>query len=331
MAARPTIRDVALAAGVSVSTVSRVYTSPDLFREETRRRVHEAATTLGYVPSRNAAALATGRTGNIGLIVPDLANPLFPEMVKAAQHAARRSGLAVLLGDSDDSEDDEERLVRALAKDVDGVLLFSSLLRAEQIERAVPDRTVFVNRWVEGRSCVLVDALQGMRLTTRYLSNLGHTSLLYLTGPENSWPAHDRESAIMRAAEEVGLDVEATAPNRPSYAAGTQAAERLVGGRLPTAVVCFNDVMALGLTARLLEFGIEVPRRVSVVGWGGSKVGVQTTPALSTVVMPLRELGRVAVDTLLAGVSAAPGEPPATPVTLGVEFAARATTARAAG
>lgn len=357
MAARPTIRDVAQAAGVSVSTVSRVYTHPQLFREETRRRVHAAAAELHYVPSRSAAALATGRTGNIGLVVPDLANPLFPEMVKAAQHAARNSGFAVLLGDSDDSSDNEERLVRALGNDTDGLILFSSLLLEEQITQAVPDNTVFVNRLVAGRRCVLVDAQLGMRQTTRYLSNLGHTSLLYLAGPENSWPAHDRAAAIVAAGAEAGLDIEVSAPNRPTYEAGTMAAEQLVGSRLPTAVVCFNDVMALGLTARLLEFGVEVPRRVSVVGWGGSKVGAQSTPAISTVVMPLRELGRVAVETLLAPQPGADGAPSAgkgaqptgtsterptgtdteqpagadaeLTTTLAVTFAVRATTARA--
>jgi len=309
MAARPTIRDVARAAGVSVSTVSRVYTNPQLFREETRRKVHAAAAELHYVPSRSAAALATGRTGNIGLVVPDLANPLFPEMVKAAQHAARNSGFAVLLGDSDDSPDNEERLVRALTKDTDGLILFSSLMLTEQIAQAVPDNAVFVNRHVPGRRCVLVDALLGMRQTTRYLSNLGHTSLLYLAGPENSWPARDREAAIVTAAAEASMHLEVSAPNRPSYAAGTEAAEQLVGTRLPTAVVCFNDVMALGLTARLLEFGVEVPRRVSVVGWGGSKVGAQSTPAISTVIMPLGELGRVAVATLMPGNRQPSGQP----------------------
>jgi DNA-binding LacI/PurR family transcriptional regulator len=329
MATRPTIRDVARAANVSVSTVSRVFTQPQLFREETRSRVYAAAEQLNYVPSRRAAALTTGKTGNIGLIVPNLANPLFPEMVKAAQHRLRLHNLAALLGDSDDDDDDELRLVYALAKDVDGLILFSSLLRDEQIESIRQlSPTVFVNRRVEGFHCVLVDALPGMRLLARYLSNLGHRSALYLTGPANSWAARDRERALLRAGEEAGLQIEVAAPSRPTFESGVAAAEALVHGRLPTAVACFNDVMALGLTARLLGLGVEVPQQVSVVGWGGSTLAGHSTPAVTTLAVPLREIGTAAVDELLAA-QKEPTETAPVPVTLDVELVARATTARA--
>src|SRR5882757_3005800 len=157
---RATIRDVARAAGVSVSTVSRVFTRPELFRDETRLKVHAAAEQLNYSPNRNAASLTTGRTANIGLVVPNLANPLFPEMIKAAQHSAREHGLAVLLADSDDNAVDEEKLIHAL-------IVFSSLLTAEQVAAVTPLRPiVFVNRYVAGHRCVLVDAQHGMSLLT---------------------------------------------------------------------------------------------------------------------------------------------------------------------
>ena len=120
--------------------------------------------------------------------MPNLANPLFPEMVKSAQHRLRGHNLAALLGDSDDDADDELRLVHALTKDVDGLILFSSLLRDEQIDSIRQlSPTVFVNRRVEGFHCVLVDALPGMRALVQYLSNLGHSSALYLSGPDNAW------------------------------------------------------------------------------------------------------------------------------------------------
>jgi DNA-binding LacI/PurR family transcriptional regulator len=329
MADRSTIRDVARVAGVSVSTVSRVFTSPELFREETRLKVYAAAEQLRYAPSKAATALTTGRTGNIGLVVPNLANPLFPEMVKAAQHQARRHNLAALLGDSDDDADDEEKLIHALSKDVDGLLLFSSLLRDEQIGSAGGLRpTVFVNRRVEGYPCVLVDALQGMRLLTQYLSNLGHTGALYLAGPTNSWAAKDRQNALITAGEETGFQIEVTAPHRPTFESGTLAAEQLVRAPLPSAVVCFNDVMALGLTARLLEFGVQVPEQVSVVGWGGTQLASYTTPAVTTLAVPLSRLGSVAVDQLLlTRNSETEGE--TVPVSLEVTLSARATTSRA--
>lgn len=328
MATRPTIRDVARAAGVSVSTASRVFTKPELFREGTRQKVHDAAAQLDYTPNRSAAALTTGRTGNIGVIVPNLANPLFPEMVKAAQHRLRGRNLAVLLGDSDDDADEELKLIHTLGKDVDGLLLFSSLLRDEQLERlARHGPTVFVNRLVPGFRCVLVDALSGMRQLVRYLGNLGHTSALYLTGPENSWAARERENALTLAGTEAEFRIEVTAPNRPTFASGATAAELIVQGRLPTAVICFNDVMALGLTGRLLELGVQVPRQVSVVGWGGSQLAGYSTPAITTIAVPLAELGTAAVDALLAAL-ADPDAPAPAPLTVPVSLRARATTGR---
>jgi len=322
-----TIRDVAELAGVSVSTVSRVYTQPDLFREETRRKVHDAASQLKYSPNRNAASLTTGKTGNIGIVVPNLANPLFPEMVKAAQHSAARRNLAVLLADSDDSAANEEHLVHALAKDVDALLVFSSLLSDEQIASVGQLRpTVFVNRRVDGYRCVLVDAYSGMGLIAQYLTNLGHTSALYLPGPENSWAAIERRQAVVAAGERTGLHVDVAGPGVSSFERGTAAADELVKAPLPSAVICFNDIMALGVTARLLGLGVDVPGKVSVVGWGGTRIAGYSTPALTTIAVPLGELGSVAVDQAMDAQTVPDGA--AVPVMLGVELVTRATTGR---
>lgn len=325
-----TIRDVAVLAGVSVSTVSRVYTQPDLFREETRRRVHDAARQLNYSPSRNAASLTTGKTGNIGIVVPNLANPLFPEMVKAAQHSAGRRNLAVLLADSDDSAATEEQLLHALAKDVDALLVFSSLLSDDQIASVGQLRPmVFVNRQVRGYPCVLVDAFGGMRLLAQYLTNLGHTSALYMPGPENAWAAVERRNAIIAAGEQTGLHVDVAGPGVPSFEWGSDAAEKLVRTPLPSVVICFNDIMALGVTARLLQLGVNVPGQVSVAGWGGTRIAGYSTPALTTIALPLSELGSVAVDQVLAATAGVQADVP--PVMLGVELLARATTGRPVG
>lgn len=145
---------------------------------------------------------------------------------------------------------------------------------------------------------MLVDALQGMRLLTQYLGNLGHTSVLYLPGPANSWAAQDRRAAIEQAAEEAGLGLDVREPHRSTFESGTLAAEQLMHTPLPTAVVCFSDAMALGLTARLLALGVQVPGQISVVGWGGSQLAGYTTPAITTPAVPLREVGTAAVDLL---------------------------------
>jgi DNA-binding LacI/PurR family transcriptional regulator len=327
--ARATIRDVARAAGVSVSTVSRVFTKPELFRDETRLKVRAAAEALKYSPSRTAASLTTGKTSNVGLVVPNLANPLFPEMVKAAQHSARAHGLAALLADSDDSPEDEANLLHALAKDVDGLIVFSSLLSLEQVAEVGPLRPiVFVNRHVEGYRSVLVDAQHGMTLLTRYLANLGHTSALYLPGPEHSWVAAHRLAALTEASERAGIALSVAPPGPANFETGSLVADQLVREPLPTVVICFNDVMAMGVIARLLQLGVEVPDQVSVTGWGGTKVSSYTTPALTTLAAPLAELGTAAVEQLLLAQDDEPGTV-APPVTLESALVARATTGRA--
>jgi LacI family transcriptional regulator/LacI family repressor for deo operon, udp, cdd, tsx, nupC, and nupG len=328
-AARSTIRDVARTAGVSVSTVSRVFTQPELFRDETRLRVLAAAQALNYSPNRSAASLTTGKTANIGLVVPNLANPLFPEMIKAAQHSARQHGLAVLLADSDDSAADEEKLIHALAKDVDGLIVFSSLLTAEQVAAVGSLRPiVFVNRQVDGYRSVLVDAPHGMSLLTQYLANLGHTAVRYFPGPENSWAATDRLAALRQGAAEAGMALDVAPMGPATFETGSAVAEELVRHALPTAVVCFNDLMALGVTATLLRLGVRVPEQISVAGWGGSKVAGYSTPALTTLAAPLTELGTAAVEQLLLTHHDPPGAP-RLPVTLQARLLARATTARA--
>jgi len=326
---RATIRDVARAAGVSVSTVSRVFTRPELFRDETRLKVHAAAEQLNYSPNRNAASLTTGRTANIGLVVPNLANPLFPEMIKAAQHGAREHGLAALLADSDDSAADEEKLVHALAKDVDGLVLFSSLLSQEQIASVGPLRPiVFVNRHVPGHRSVLVDAPHAMSLLTQYLANLGHTAATYYPGPDNSWVAHDRLAALRKASSAAGIELAAMPMGPATFESGSDAADQLVRRPLPTAVLCFNDQMAMGVVARLLQLGVRIPAQTSVTGWGGTKMAAYTTPALTTLAAPLADLGSAAVAELLLAQSDDPDTDPA-PVTLEATLLARATTGRA--
>jgi len=248
-------------------------------------------------------------------------------MVKAAQHSASRQNHAVLLADSDDSPANEEQLLHALAKDVDALLVFSSLLSDEQIRSVGQLRPmVFVNRHVNGYHCVLVDAYGGMRLLAQYLTNLGHKSALYMPGPENSWAAMERRDAILDAGKRTGLHVDLAGPGSPTFEWGSSAAEKLVRTPLPSVVICFNDIMALGVTARLLELGVNVPGQVSVVGWGGTTIAGYSTPALTTIAVPLSELGSVAVDQALLAQGGAQAEVP--PVVLGVELVARATTGR---
>src|ERR671916_3440846 len=157
-----TIRDVARASGVHISTVSRTFSAPHLVNPDTRTRVLACAEQLGYRPNRAARALITGRTYNIGLIVADIANPFFPPLIKAAESQARRHDHHIFVADTNEDAVVEEELVRALAKQVDGVLLCSPRMSnslIEQLSREVP--LVVVNRQIPGLPAVVMDVAEG--------------------------------------------------------------------------------------------------------------------------------------------------------------------------
>src|SRR6476620_1912468 len=183
-----TIRDVAGASGVHVSTVSRTFSAPHLVNPETRSRVLAAAESLGYRPNRAARALITGRTGNLGLIVADIANPFFPPLIKAAESQARQRDYHVFVADTNEDALVEEELVQALAKQVDGILLCSPRMSnslIEQCSREVP--LVVINRLLAGLPAVVMDVGHGARRAVEHLVGLGHRELALLGGPRGSW------------------------------------------------------------------------------------------------------------------------------------------------
>lgn len=299
-----TIRDVARASGVHVSTVSRTFSAPHLVNVETRNRVLAVAEGLGYRPNRAAQALTTGRTHNLGLIVADIANPFFPPLIKAAQAQARERDYHVFVADTDEDPLLEQELIETLSKQVDGVLLCSPRLSNRVIERLraqVP--FVVVNRRVKGLTTVLMDVGQGARAAMEHLADLGHRRVALLSGPPGSWTSGEiRQSAADRAAE-LGVELTVLGPNGPTERGGLSAAAAVVAAGV-TGVLCYNDLVALGLIEGLRERGVGVPDDVSVIGVDDSLAGRLSRPKLTTITMPTAAAGRMAVDLLLAAVSA---------------------------
>ncbi len=294
-----TIQDVARAAGVSASTVSRALSSPEMVRPETRMRVQAVAESLGYRPNPAARGLITGRTTNLGVIVPDLTNPFFPSMLRGLQARARETGHAVFLADCDEDGAAEAALVHAMAKQVDGVILCSSRMTPAMLEKVlglVP--IVFLNRVVPGHPAVIMDGAGGMRQTVDHLAALGHRHIAYLNGPRDSWTNRERVKGLRRA-ERHRIKVSRFGPFAPRFESGLQAAD-LVLASGATAVIAYNDVMALGVLARLAERGVPVPGRISVAGFDNITFAAMATPALTTVDLGGERAGRAAVDTMLA-------------------------------
>jgi LacI family transcriptional regulator len=294
-----TIRDVAAAARVSVATVSRALSSPHLVNQVTRERVLAVATELGYRPSPAARSLITGRTANIGIVVPDLGNPFFTGVLKSVQARAREAGYAVLVGDSDEDPAAEEELVRMMAKQVDGVLLCSPGIKDGLITALAENQPLtLVNRRIRGIGATLMDSAGGMRQIVGHLADLGHERCAYLNGPRNSWSNRERRRGLRAAARQRNVEIVELGPFPPRYDGGVRAADLAMAADV-TAILAYNDVMALGVLARLRDLGIDVPGRLSVTGFDDLVFAAVCAPPLTTVAMPVQQAGRSAVDLLL--------------------------------
>jgi DNA-binding LacI/PurR family transcriptional regulator len=299
------IHDVAERAGVSVATVSRSFTSPETVRETTRAKVLEVAAALGYRPNRAARGLITGRTGNIGLIVPDLGNPYFHGVLKGAQQRARDADYAVFIADGQESAGEEEALIAAMSKQVDGIVLCSSRLDPGTLAALEPNpAVVLLNRRVPGLATVTVDSAGGMRQAMEHLAALGHTRCVFVSGPRRSWSNHQRLHGLRAAARALGTEVVTVAPVAPQFEGGVAAVEPVLASGA-TAVLAYNDLVAAGILSGLAELAVEVPRELSVVGFDDIPLAAMLTPALTTVAAPTVRAGAVAVETLLHRLEAA--------------------------
>ncbi len=298
-----TVRDVAKAAGVSASTVSRALANPAVVDPATRERVVRVADSLGYRPNRAARGLITGRTGNIGLILPDLANPFFPSVVKAVQQRAHESDYQVFVADTDEVPQAELGLVRSLAKQVDGVILCSPRMPPTDLREAsdyVP--VVFANRHAGPISSVTIDTPGAMSSVVDHLVSLGHREIGYVAGPRSSWSSKQRRNGLRSATEAAEARLVELGHFAPTFEGGRDAVQGVVASGV-TSVVAYNDLCAIGLISALRERSVIVPDDLSVVGVDDIEMSAMLHPALTTVHVPKQDLGRTAVDLLLQALS----------------------------
>lgn len=294
-----TIRDVARALGVHMSTVSRTFSAPHLVNPATRQRVLEMAEKLDYRPNRTARALVTGRTHNLGLIVADIANPFFPPLVKAAGHQAMSRDYHLFVADTNEDPQIEAELVQALSRQVDGILLCSPRMSNTQIEKLRRDvPIVTINRRVPGLRAVLMDVAGGAKKAVEHLALLGHQRIGLLAGPRGSWTSAQIRRSAAAAADRHGAELTVFGPNAPIENAGAGRARQLREAGV-TAVLVYNDLMAIGLMNALESCGAQVPADLSVVGIDDIPHSRLIRPKLTTVANPVAAAGRAAVDLLL--------------------------------
>jgi LacI family transcriptional regulator len=321
---------VAREAGVAVSTVSRTYALPGRVGADTARRVREAADRLGYSPGpRPARTPSPGARRAIGLVVSDVTNPFYAEIITGASAAARQTGHRLVLLHTGERADRERETVEGAAARLDGLVIASSRMSdADLTALAARTTVVLLNRTVPGVACVVADTVRGVRAVAEHLAGLGHRTLLYLAGPATSRTDLLRWQTLDRAGRELGLDVRRTGPHDPTLAAGAAAAA-LVPGTGATAVVAYNDAMAVGVMRGLRAAGTAVPEQVSVSGFDDVALADLVDPALTSVAAPLRRMGATGVRNCVAVARGA--RPTGVPLVMPVRLVPRASTAPAAG
>lgn len=327
-----TVHDVARAAGVSISTVSRALAGKTV-APATRERVVLAAAQLGYEPNRAAAGLRHGRTGALGVVVPDLENPYFASVAKGVQARARQHGYGVVVVDVEEDAAREADDVRALLGRTDGVVLASprsdDATLAALLDGPRPGRCVLVNRELPGVPSVSADEEDGAAQALAHLRALGHRRVAYLGGPPGSWSDRRRRAGLRRAAQGAAdVEVVELGAVRPHLQGGYSGAD-LVQGAGATAVVAYNDLVALGVERRLLDRGVPVPQAVSIVGFDDTFVATLAARPLTTVRTDLHEIGARAVELLLGLLD--DGARPVENLVLPVELVVRASTGTAPG
>jgi DNA-binding LacI/PurR family transcriptional regulator len=304
----PTLRDVARLAGVDISTVSRVVNDDPALRiaGATRARVEAAVRELDYRPNVQARGLRLAKTWTIGFVLPDLMNPFYAPIVEGAERRASESGyMVVIVRELDraavaETELSFERLVHQ--QRVDGLLVASGRVDDEVLRSlSTEDRPlVIVNRRVPGvDGFVVVDDEAAARVATRHLLDLGHRRLGHVAGPAGIDNTQRRGSGFLAAAADGGAETRVVHGEGWDPESGYRAAHRLLEGWSPSAVVATNIVVAAGVVGAAQERGLRVPEDLSVIGLHDFTVAPFLRPALTTVVLPLEELGHIAMGVLL--------------------------------
>jgi DNA-binding LacI/PurR family transcriptional regulator len=295
-----TLRDVARAAGVSTASASRALAGEGAVTTELRSRILAAAARLGYVPNLAARTLATRRSGLIGIVVQNLADPLIANILTACERRLAESACGVMLTTTGGSPKENLLATHALLGRGAQALIFAEVGASVEIARAIAARGV---PWVclierasaAGTPSLGVGRRQGAVLATRYLLSLGHRRLAIIAQPDG-----DAAGAVRQVLAEASLPVEVLDAGHDLDAAQAAMGRLLERGEPPTAVICASDAQALGALRECAIRNVPVPQRLSLVGFGDTEFARRSYPALSTVRVAAAEVGARIAQTVLA-------------------------------
>lgn len=308
-----TIKDVAKRAGVSVATVSRVLNKSGPVSPEAAERIHEAANALHYVPHGGARSLITSKTSTIGVLLPDLYGGFFSEMIRGIDQTAQHHGYHLLLSGSHNRKAEMEAAMRAMRGRTDGVIAMSPHFDAATLVENLPPSLPVILLSCEARDedyqVIAIDNLGGAEAMVRHLVKLGHRRIAMVMGEKGHFDTAERLQGYRHALVEAGItpDERYEAQGDFSEASGHRAVQELLAlPDRPTAIFCANDSMAIGGLAAVHDAGLRVPEDMTVVGFDDIPLAHYMSPPLSSVHVPVFEMGERAVTRLIAALK---GEP----------------------
>ena len=312
MKKKSTIYDVAKIAGVSPSTISRVMNTPEIVAEDTRQKVINAVKELAYIPNMMAASMPKRKTNYIGLIIPDITNIFFSNLVRGVQDVCEKHGNSVLVVNSDDSQEKEGRYLKLLySRRVDGVILTVAGYREkefpeEELSLLEKMNIVLIDREINGMTTpiVKVNNFVGAYSAVKYLLTMGHRKIMYLAGIEGTKTNRERRKGYLSALKDASIswEKELTADFRldTAYQKIMHHWPQLKNSdELPTAIFAANDLMAIGALKAFAQLQVQVPEDISIIGFDNIPFSDCTYPPLTTIAQPTYQMGQMAVETLL--------------------------------
>lgn len=294
------LTDVAKLAGVSLATASRAFSDPGRLAAETRQKVVDAAVQLGY----DVPGLSGSRT--FGVVVPDISNAVFAALIKSIQDQAWHGRHRMVLADTSESSTREREHLESFTTGVDGIILCSPRLPSDQIQQLAGNTPlVVINGEADHAARVLMEAGEGLRQAVEHLHALGHHKLAYIPGPVSSWANGQRLTAISRFCDDWGIEL-VTVGNQNATVDGGLAAAASVVASGASAVIAYNDLVAIGMLAGARTLGYHCPEDISVVGIDDLDIAAAAEPGLTSVRVPIGRSGSLALELLLEQIAGKP-------------------------
>jgi DNA-binding LacI/PurR family transcriptional regulator len=331
---RTDIHTIARAANVSIATVSRTINHVPTVNPKIAKRVWEVIEKLDYFPNTQARALVSGRSKIFGLIISEITNPFFPELIQGFEDIAVAHGYEILVSSTNhDPKRMSHCIRRMLERKVEGVAIMTFGIEEPLLDqlanRKVPLVFIDIGPKRPGISLLKVDYHHGIRQGVQHLAALGHRNIAFISGPVTLHSAQSRRTAFSVSLKECGIDPHPSwiVEGDHTMEGGIAGMEKLLASRtIPTAVMCSNDMTAIGVLHKLYRAGLRVPDDLSVIGFDDIHIAEVTIPPLTTVQMSRFELARAAVTALRAHVEQSESSPPQREYDIQTELVVREST-----